>query len=294
MSHFLRHLIARHRAATAGPGPGGVVQPRPRSRFEGEAAGLSRAQSPAAGGATEAVAAATGPALQSASDRAGGVDHTSHEQVPGSAGSRAARGSRKAAAPRKAATQGRDDRAGDSTTPGRVDVPALRRSRRAELRAETAPDEPGREAPTPAIRQRQPDNGSRLQDVRPVTAAPPQPEPTAPRADRRWVAETTRESERSATTLTQGHETGWPPANRNPPGTLQAPDWAAEVQAALQDRPAPSRAPPETEQTVNVTIGRIEIRAVRGSARKGRDARPAPGPLMTLDDYLAKRNGRQR
>jgi hypothetical protein len=81
---------------------------------------------------------------------------------------------------------------------------------------------------------------------------------------------------------------------RDPPGVLQVPDGTAEIQARLSDRRGERRPPAESESTVNVTIGRIDIRAV-GKERQHRTSRAtAPSRIMSLEDYLQKRDGRRR
>jgi hypothetical protein len=75
---------------------------------------------------------------------------------------------------------------------------------------------------------------------------------------------------------------------------LQAPDWTAELQHALRDRHGEPQPPASSEPTVNVTIGRIDIRAVRREHREPAPRAAAQRSIMSLDDYLAKRNGRRR
>jgi hypothetical protein len=49
--------------------------------------------------------------------------------------------------------------------------------------------------------------------------------------------------------------------------------------------------PPTTGgPTINVTIGRVEVRAIQSPAPAPKPARPAP-PKLSLDDYLQKRGG---
>ncbi len=48
------------------------------------------------------------------------------------------------------------------------------------------------------------------------------------------------------------------------------------------------------EPTIRVNIGRIEVRAVMPSAPAPRPKRPRAGPMLSLEDYLKQRNGRQR
>lgn len=83
------------------------------------------------------------------------------------------------------------------------------------------------------------------------------------------------------------------------PADTPAPSRAVEAEPASMLRPAPTpspalhrleapRQPREAgEQTIHVTIGRIEIRAT-GEARSSRGA-PEASPVMSLDDYLRSR-----
>jgi hypothetical protein len=47
----------------------------------------------------------------------------------------------------------------------------------------------------------------------------------------------------------------------------------------------------KAETTVNVSIGRVEVRAVQAPASQPRSARDSVGSAMTLDEYLEKRRG---
>jgi len=68
-----------------------------------------------------------------------------------------------------------------------------------------------------------------------------------------------------------------------PPAERTAPDLAAQ-------RPTASE-----ELTIRVTIGRIDVRTVMPAAPPQPAVKPArPRPLLSLDDYLKQRNGRQR
>jgi hypothetical protein len=64
----------------------------------------------------------------------------------------------------------------------------------------------------------------------------------------------------------------------------------AERRATPQQ--AARRSPPSADQTVHVTIGRVEVRAVTPPAASNRSSRK--GSAMTIDDYIAKRNARER
>jgi hypothetical protein len=91
-------------------------------------------------------------------------------------------------------------------------------------------------------------------------------------------------------------------ANREPPArkdsTLEVP---AEREIKLTAPPSLStrnersdeRAQPVAEAPVQVTIGRIEVTALVQAAPSKRAA-PARKPNLSLDDYLARRHGRER
>ncbi|MEC4748963.1 hypothetical protein [Methylomicrobium sp. Wu6] len=85
-----------------------------------------------------------------------------------------------------------------------------------------------------------------------------------------------------------------PDKNRQEPGTLQIPTWLQDLQTSLGERSQEISGKAEAEPVINVTIGRIEIRATKADA-----APPAPKPgkpsgLLSLDDYLKQRNGGRR
>ncbi len=105
------------------------------------------------------------------------------------------------------------------------------------------------------------------------TAAPPTgSHPTAPRHEAPARADATPPS---------------PTVPRLPP--LLAPMAPA---TAPQPRVAPAQAEPAPRQPdeVHIHIGRIEVTAIQETAPARREARKGPPPL-SLDDYLARRNG---
>lgn len=77
-------------------------------------------------------------------------------------------------------------------------------------------------------------------------------------------------------------------------GLLQAPAWVDELQSGLQSRYPGMAAQKTVEPTVNVTIGRIEIRAAREKVSKTNEPRNQTAGIMSLDDYLEKQNGRRQ
>ncbi|MCY1273847.1 hypothetical protein D9M70_224610 [compost metagenome] len=79
-----------------------------------------------------------------------------------------------------------------------------------------------------------------------------------------------------------------------PPAPLRLPPALLPRAAAAAGRPAPAleaRAEPAREpDEVHIHIGRIEVTALQEPAPARREARKGPPPL-SLDDYLARRNG---
>lgn len=69
-------------------------------------------------------------------------------------------------------------------------------------------------------------------------------------------------------------------------GSLQAPAWLTEMQAELNKQIQAMQK--KAESVINVTIGRVEVRAVQ--AEREKTARPKkPSGVMSLDDYLKQR-----
>ncbi len=63
----------------------------------------------------------------------------------------------------------------------------------------------------------------------------------------------------------------------------------AEFKSSMKDSTRPA---PDSEPTiVNVTIGRVEVRAVPQEPQKKKTASKKPSGVMTLDDYLKQREG---
>ena len=71
--------------------------------------------------------------------------------------------------------------------------------------------------------------------------------------------------------------------------------WRATGSQSAHWRRRQSPGPTEPEPSINVTIGRIEIRAVPADNRKPNAARRSESPVMPLDEYLRKqRRGAER
>lgn len=138
-------------------------------------------------------------------------------------------------------------------------------------------------------------------DVTSTDAAPHRSDPTAARVDpadhdppgSRAITPTvvvTRYEPRSpgrADPQARPHDAGAEPR----PRTLR-PDLADQTRQRRRDSARPTTAAPP-EPTVQVSIGRIEVRAVQADPAPSRQRRPAAQPT-SLDDYLAQRNSRRR
>ena len=76
--------------------------------------------------------------------------------------------------------------------------------------------------------------------------------------------------------------------NREPPGSRGPQQYARQPVPTLgsDDAPAP------VQQTIHVTIGRIEVRATPPPSAPPR--KQAAAPVMSLDEYLKTRSGGQR
>jgi hypothetical protein len=320
MSHYLRNLIVRHRTPAAGPGSTGIssdtVQPRLRARFEGGVMGPAAATTPAADAEPPADAGAVGVAI--AAPEAHAAPAVAEHPAGGEHPAGAAPGRLRTDEPRPTGQS-------PQPAPHRDTKPNMRneeaRDRAGQLPQATETGEPSGQTPGSPVRKaaraaRSPDVLIRRQRVsqppvsgrsqrerrNPPPAPGPGPEtpartpdyPPPAHADRQRAPEPPATRDRPAATVVSDFETVQHPFDPRRPGVLQAPDWVAEIQAALRNRQGTDHAPAEPEPTVNVTIGRIDVRAVRQQPRKTRSAGAAPKPIMSLDDYLEKRNGRQR
>ena len=73
-------------------------------------------------------------------------------------------------------------------------------------------------------------------------------------------------------------------------GLLQIPGWLTEMQADLNERWREMNT--RAEPMVNVTIGRVEVRATQKDSVKQLKTRNKPSGVMSLDDYLKQRENR--
>ena len=73
-------------------------------------------------------------------------------------------------------------------------------------------------------------------------------------------------------------------------GSLQAPDWLTKMQSDLNSRWREMNTQGKSEPVVNVTIGRVEVRADHEEPVKQNNPQNKPSGIMSLDDYLNQRN----
>lgn len=83
-----------------------------------------------------------------------------------------------------------------------------------------------------------------------------------------------------------------PPAPSS--GLLQLPGWLTDMQADLRSRWQESSSPVSSapEPVINVTIGRVEVRAVQAMTAQKTQRNSKPSGIMSLDDYLKQRESR--
>lgn len=72
---------------------------------------------------------------------------------------------------------------------------------------------------------------------------------------------------------------------------LEPPSWLTEIEAKFNLHSKDKEA--KTEPVINVTIGRVEVRAVQAEAPKKARQSKKTGGVMPLDEYLKKREGRE-
>lgn len=73
-------------------------------------------------------------------------------------------------------------------------------------------------------------------------------------------------------------------------GVLQIPNWLRDMQSDITNRLQGIRNQEKTEPVVNVTIGRIEVRAIQTDSVKPAIIQNKPSGVMSLDDYLKHRD----
>ena len=73
---------------------------------------------------------------------------------------------------------------------------------------------------------------------------------------------------------------------------LVPPDWLARIQFDFQRGRDSTGPDSKAEPTINVTIGRVEVRAEASPVPTKPRAKDKAGPVMSLDEYLSQRKGR--
>lgn len=77
-------------------------------------------------------------------------------------------------------------------------------------------------------------------------------------------------------------------------GLLQIPNWLTQMQADINNRWHEISNKTETEPVVNVTIGRVEVRATQAQTPKKLKETTKPSGVMNLDEYLKQRERRSQ
>lgn len=77
-------------------------------------------------------------------------------------------------------------------------------------------------------------------------------------------------------------------------GELQTPDWLAELRSGLQQRWQTQNQVANVEPVINVTIGRVDVRAVTENTAPQVNTRKKPVSTMTLESYLEQRDRRRQ
>ena len=74
-------------------------------------------------------------------------------------------------------------------------------------------------------------------------------------------------------------------------GVMRTPDWLMDMQRNLNSR-RESNVVSSSEPSINVTIGRVEVRAVHTESETRQVKRDQPVGIMSLEDYLKQRDRR--
>jgi len=284
MSQFLHNLIDRHQAGDNTFEPSQVVQPRPRARFEN----TDMTESFNAHDETMTQSTMTTACPSTANN----VQPTPRQQTDTADTTPAAS----------------NRHTNDSTS--QKSILAAQLAHKALTQA--SPATPTNEQPSQATLTITDEVTPRVQEVlqqrhqpstprrEPAPDIGPQPD-TAPRA---MEGETENILSLESTPLPQTNvepassTTNSRPLNNNhssqkaitETGVLQPPDWLAEVQSTLNDRGQTMNTETTSEPVVNVTIGRIEIKAEHTDTPTKTNTRQSPRGIMSLNEYLQQRN----
>lgn len=77
-------------------------------------------------------------------------------------------------------------------------------------------------------------------------------------------------------------------------GAFEIPAWLTSMQAELNNRWKEINTHSQAESVINVTIGRVEVRAVNAESAKPSPAHAKPRGVLSLDDYLKQRENKGR
>jgi hypothetical protein len=77
-------------------------------------------------------------------------------------------------------------------------------------------------------------------------------------------------------------------------GAFQIPFWLSGMQTELNNRWREINAKPHAEPVINVTIGRVEVRAINTETVKPSAVQGKPKGVLSLDDYLKQRESKGR
>lgn len=278
MSRFLQSLIDRHlpRAATASASP--LAQPRPRARFEQGAEKM--AETPGIHPAGYSGASSPGNELdrqesvQRLREKAQVISRTLSPQgeTIRSAARQSGTGTATAladiVAPAHSAAGLPEDKA-PALDEGRFDVPMSTEGETGRSENPSTSDEQGDAAAQATGHARDPGAATgACQANSPGIELPPHDPGLAPGPARTSVQPEVETAHR---------------------GELLPPDWLGEFQRELLSQ-MPS-AGEGGEPTVNVSIGRVEVRASVPQTPRKSSADGAPSGIMSLDEYLRQRDG---
>lgn len=73
-------------------------------------------------------------------------------------------------------------------------------------------------------------------------------------------------------------------------GVLQTPNWLTDIQSVIASRMQEIKSQEKSEPVINVTIGRVEVKAIQTDSVKQENTHQKSSGVMTLDDYLKQRN----
>lgn len=311
MSEFLRNLIERHQPGDAGSEARRFVQPRPRSRFEtaSGAGAYPEPRNPADAAVTNAPgAAAAQQARASARQRSATVNGSAdpgrspdavnrpvntisdmlERLVPGTplAGTVDA-GSIQIGHPSSPASS--EQRA--APTAERADRNGVSNGTDLKPRYQAMPHRSDAAQPLRAGNASSP--GARQHNALPNSGAITNGNPMTHPAGFADAIEQTGDfgPDRSVEYRSPASRAEHPHGLHS--GVMRTPDWLTRMQRELGSRRRETNTATRPEASINVSIGRVEVRAVHAGAEKQSAGRDRPAGIMSLDDYLKQRDGKQ-